>query len=51
MVQSHTSCMSTQAEHHVQNQHIGDVVHTASEEMSLLGDTELAATTAAGRLG
>ena len=43
--------MSTQAEQHVQHQHIGDAMQTTSEEMSLLGETELAATTAAGRLG
>ena len=43
--------MLTQAEQHVQHQHIGDGVQTASEEMSLLGEMELAATTAAGRLG
>ena len=43
--------MLTQAEQHVQHQHIGDGMQTTSEEMSLLGDAEIAATTAAGRLG
>ena len=42
--------MLTQAEQHV-HQQTGEGASSKHEEMSLLGESELAATTAAGRLG